>query len=488
MLHPASVVVNLLPQTWRVIRSFWPLGLAILWRGTSSSDSELWFTSAIDVSIVGVFTLLTVGGTLRHWLTLRYRISRGRLEIATGLLNRQIRTIDPARVQNVELVRTLPHRLSGLVEVRIETASGSEVEGLLSALSVPEAERIQQRLEVLRAAARPETEADGDETASEVLIENTLGDLFMYGVTAGRLGAAAIALGAVIEGLSWFNINQIDAVTTEALGFQGLAATVAILAGAWLLGLGGTILRHWGLTLTRLRRSLVVEGGLATKRRLELPLHKVQIVRTSETLVRRWLKIGSVTIETAAARSGQGGTERRAALVPVVPHEDLSRIARIAVPDLDDDPWTMALRPPHRRALTRSISRRVVQVVAVASLAGLFFSPWALVGLAAALPLAFFEWMDWRHQGWAITERVVIARRGFLNRQVVVVSRRRLQSVAVRQGLINRRLGLGVVVVKVAGSTIPLPIMGWEEAVRIVDELAHPAPIPSAPQELLQER
>ena len=37
-LHPASVVVNLIPQTWRVMRMAWPLLLAILWRG----DSGMW--------------------------------------------------------------------------------------------------------------------------------------------------------------------------------------------------------------------------------------------------------------------------------------------------------------------------------------------------------------------------------------------------------------------------------------------------------------
>ena len=61
---------------------------------------------------------------------------------------------------------------------------------------------------------------------------------------------------------------------------------------------------------------------------LELPFRKVQVVSVSEPLIRRWAGFGSVVIETAAARSGQGGTERRAALAPVVEHHTFRKWSR----------------------------------------------------------------------------------------------------------------------------------------------------------------
>lgn len=468
-LHPASIGVNLLPQAWRVVRSFWPLGLALLWQGTGTEGADLW-VGLIDGGVILLFFLLTVGGTVRHWLTLRYRITRGRLEIRTGLLSRQIRTIDPARVQNVELVRNVAHRASGLVEVRIETASGTEVEGLLSALTVEEAERLRSRLEDLAAEARERADADAAEP--QAMVENGLWELFLYGASASRMGAAAVALGLIVEALTWLGPSrQLPESAGRLFGLEGLALTIAVLAGAWLFGVGATIVRHWGFSLSRGRGSFVVEGGLTTRRRLELPLRKVQVVFTSETLIRRWMGIGSLTIETAAARSGEGGTERRAALVPVVDHDRLPELVREAVPDLDVDPWTTPLHPPHRRALLQGISRRVLAIVVPTITLAAVFNSWILLFLGLILPLTFIAWLDWRHQGWLVTDRAVIARRGFLDRRMVIVSRGRLQSATASQGLLLQRLGLGQVRLRVAGNRVVLPLMSWDEAASLVRSL-----------------
>ena len=75
-------------------------------------------------------------------------------EMQSGLLNRQVRVIPPERIQNVELTRNVFHRMSGLVEVRVETASGTDIEGQLSALSEHEALALMQVSQVV--------ERDGD--------------------------------------------------------------------------------------------------------------------------------------------------------------------------------------------------------------------------------------------------------------------------------------------------------------------------------------
>jgi putative membrane protein len=472
-LHPASIAVNLLPRTWRVVRNLWPLLLALLWRGTDEDGTLLWFT-AIDGTIVAIFFALTVGGTVWHWLTLRYRLEAGRLEIRTGLLNRQIRSIDPGRIQNVELVASPAHRVAGLVEVRVETASGSEVEGLLSAISIAEAEALRAALVTLRDAARAHTAPpDGDATGAP-LIENGLPELFAYAATAGRIGAAAVMLGLLFEGVTWLAPERLGSFSVEILGLQGAALAIALLTGAWLIGLTGTIAAHWGFSLTQRDRALAVQAGLFTTRRLELPLSKVQLVMTSETLPRRWLGFGSLTLETAAPRSGAGGTERRAALVPYVPRERLAELARVAIPDLDVDPWTATLHPPHPRALARAIARRAVHVSLLTGLLVWWVGPWGALLLAALGPAAAIAWLDHRHQGWLVTERSVVARRGFLDRRLVALSRSRLQSVTALQGPLMRRLGLGVVVVRAAGSSVSLPAMSWDRARALVRELAAP--------------
>jgi putative membrane protein len=474
-LHPASILVNLLPRAWGVIRSFWPLLLALLWRGTDDDGGMLWF-GTIDAVIVGIFFALTVGSTAWHWATLRYRIHAGRLEIRTGWLSRTIRTIDPARVQNVELVAGPAHRLAGLVEVRVETASGTDIEGQLSAIAASQAEALRGELVRLRDAAGPLADADAEPDA--VIIANGPRELLAYGATAGRLGAVAVLLGVAFEAITWLAPDRIGAISISLFGLSGIALAITALSGAWLLGVGAAIGRHWGFRMTRGDRALTVQSGLFTTRRLELPLAKVQVVTTSEPILRRWLGFGSLTVETAAARAGAGGTERQAATVPHVPTDRLPELARAALPDLDVDPWAAALTPPHPRALPRAIARRSAPWIVLAIVLFSWFGPAGLLAAAIAPVAGLIAWIDHRHQGWLITDRAVVVRRGALDRRATLATRARIQSVTAVQGPVLRRLGLGFVVVRVAGTSLSLPVTSWRHSLELARTLGAAAPRP----------
>ena len=85
-LHPASVVVNLLPQAWRFFKGVWPLFLT----GALGAPAA-WDTLRIDAALFALFFLGTLGSTLLHWATLRYRVNDGRLEIESGWIQRRYR-------------------------------------------------------------------------------------------------------------------------------------------------------------------------------------------------------------------------------------------------------------------------------------------------------------------------------------------------------------------------------------------------------------
>ena len=154
-LHPVSLAVNLIPRAWQTIRGLWPILLVVVLSGESIG------MRFVDMLVILMFALVSVWNTFIHWATLRYRIHAGRLEIRQGLLNRSARTIDPARIQNIELVQNLFHTWSGLVELRIETAGEQTTEGL-SALSVEDATELRNQLAAIGSLANPdESDARG---------------------------------------------------------------------------------------------------------------------------------------------------------------------------------------------------------------------------------------------------------------------------------------------------------------------------------------
>jgi len=462
-LQPLSLVVNLVPRTWATLRNVWPLLLAIA-LGRSGGEG------LVDLTLVLTFFALAVGNTVVHFLTLRYRVVGDRLELKHGLLNRQTRVIGAQRIQNVEMVRNVFHRLSGLVEVRIETASGGDVEGMLSALSVEQAQELISALEGARGEAPEEEEEEGD-----VVVRNHLADLLRFGATATRFSGIAVALGLVFEAIAIGpdpDPDQVEATSGFLSGFGGLALLVALGSGAWLVGTATAVANHYGFTLRRTASAVVAEQGLLTTRRSVLRLSKVQLVSILEPWLRRWFGFASVTIETAAAREGGDGTQQSEAMVPYAVPADVDAIVEATMPEAAGfRARELSLTPPHPRALVRSIAAATTQSGLFAGAVAWWFYPWGLLALALVPVAILSAVLDHRYQGWAVDGPLIVSRRGYLSRRTWLLSRKKIQSTAVAQGPILRRYGLGILQVRVAGSVVSLPAMEWEAALTLQQRL-----------------
>ena len=98
---------------------------------------------------------------------------------------------------------------------------------------------------------------------------------------------------------------------------------------------------------------------------------------------------------------------------------------------------------------------------------------WGALGILL-IPLGWTTaWLDHRYQGWHVTDQVVIARRGWWSRRTQILDRRKLQSMRLSQGPFLRNWGLAVLRVRVAGSSVVLPVLSWDEATRIELDLLH---------------
>src|SRR5262245_2434568 len=226
-VHPASFAVNLVPRAWGLLRSAWPLLLAALWGGRSREGLA-------NLATLVVFFAMALASSVVHMLTLRYRVAAGRLEIRSGLLARQVRSIALERIQNVVVVRNVYHRLSGLCEVRVETASGREVEGLLSAVSFAEAERLTAEL----SSGGPAHHAD--EAPGEILVDNGPVDLVWSGLADLRVASVAVVLGLLAELLPQGGPDAAR-FAEQFTGPIGVALVIALVSGTWIVGIGSAV-------------------------------------------------------------------------------------------------------------------------------------------------------------------------------------------------------------------------------------------------------
>lgn len=439
-LHPASLVVNLIPTTWRTLQQVWPLAVAaVVGRQV---------TGVIDLGIVGIFFGMAVLRTVLHFVTLRYRFARGRLEIQHGLLSRVEQALDPARIQNVSIEQNLFHRLAGLVELRIEMAGAGSapVDGMLSALSVADAEEL--RRQVGNTGAHVAAEA----SEHEAFDAPGLLEIVAFGVSAGRVGAAAVAIGLVLDVTNQVAPNALPTQNLGAYSWVGLML-VAVAVG-YALSVGSAILRYYRFRWWLSGEHLHFESGLFTRRRMDIPARKLQMVQVNEPILRRAMGFATLLLETAAVSAPVPGVVPAEGLVPMVPREEAVARVRAAFPTLDTA-IDGELRPCAPRARVRAVLQGLFRWLGPAFGAVFWFgnpSFWLLVPLGGLL-----GWLDARRQGWQVTEHFIVVRRGFLSRDTWVLPRQKLQSVRWVQGPVLRMAGLARLVVWFPGGRMPLP-------------------------------
>ena len=466
-LHSASILVNLVPRTWRTLVGFWPLLLALAVGGRGAG------LQAGD----GLFLLLFLGSgafsTLIHYLTLRYRVHEGRLEIRQGLLNRQARSIDPARIQNVAMIRNPFHAMSGLVEVRLETAGELRTEGMLSALSVEDARELIAALDAARGLhAAPEAE-NPPETQ---ILRLGVPELVAYGLSSGSAGIVALLFAVGMEALTVLEPERAGEAMLDVSGGRMAALVLLAFAASWAASAVLALVRHYGFTLS-LRPGkngevkLGSREGMLTVRDVAVPLRKVQLVVTDEPLLRRLMGFGTLRVETAGLGfNPEEGPAASEITVPMVERAELGATAGAAVP-LRVDPWTAPLLPAHPRALRRAALSATLQALLLSVPVVIAAWPWGVLALGILPIFVALAALDWWSQGWLVTDRAIVSRRGFRRRVTSILARDKLQSVHLDQGPLLRLNGLGRLTVSVAGSHVVLPDMDYADALALMERL-----------------
>ena len=92
------------------------IALLLLLTGRRGDPTQIWIT-------VGLVVALIVAGVVR-WRTTRYRIGDEHVELRTGWLRRQRRSVPRDRIRTVDLTAPLLHRLFGLSVVHVSSAVG----------------------------------------------------------------------------------------------------------------------------------------------------------------------------------------------------------------------------------------------------------------------------------------------------------------------------------------------------------------------------
>jgi putative membrane protein len=461
---------------------------------------------AVTVGFLLVVGIIGLGIRVLAWQRFTFSFDGEVLRVEEGVLSRNQRALDVARIQQVEIDRSWLQRLLGMAALRIETAgSSSEVEVELRVIT--EADALALRGSVRESKARVTglpVDADGatpDQTSRELLHVPT-----SHVVLAAVTGVRLLVLPAVLAGALQF-VGQNTGETIDRgvdlladaglLGPNGLQAptlpmfltlTATVLLASALTAIVVGVLRDANYRVTLVGDDLHVSRGLLSTRDSVLPLRRVQLVDVQRNWLRRLLGFAAVRVHSAG---GSGAADRRVT-VPLLPDGAVDPLVREVFPGV---PRVPELVSHPRTAMRRAVFRWLRPPLYLN--AGLWaVAAWTPFEPPLPLRLAALVWLlaspllgvvEYRQLAHALTDRVVACRRGALSISTSMAPVVKVQAASTTANLFQRRLGLATVTAHVAGPGGDVEILdaaatdATELHTRLTAHAADPVVAPPAP-------
>jgi putative membrane protein len=434
------------------------------------------------VVAVGVVTALA---DAYRWVVTWYRVTPEHVERRRGVLVRSHRSVRRDRIRSVDVHAKLRHRIAGLRVVRIgagQQAAAGESAFDLDAVSVAQAEvlrnlLLERRGVVAAESVEPvsiETESveagPGDTVASATPLAHDLAPVevlarlqprwVLYNVL--NLWGYVLAVGLLWGGY-WF-LSALGATPGSFVGGivdwerLGVGVTVAVaFVALTLIGVVGLavyfFVEYWDFELARVptddgRTALRTRHGLFTTREVSRDERRMRGVQISEPLLWRWLGMADTRVITTGL--SMSATSQPSTILPRGPIS-VARPVTARVVSATANPLEAELidHPPAalRRRLTWASA--LVAVVA-ASLVWLVTTDvlpaWTLWSVLAVTPLALgAAVIAYRALGHAVAGEHLVVRSGLTSRTTTALRRSAVSTIAIRQSVLQRRLGLTTV-------------------------------------------
>ncbi|MFJ7737132.1 PH domain-containing protein [Lysinibacillus sp. NPDC097287] len=477
-LHPVSAIITSVKALKSMIL---PIAIIIITNGFNFSfniQSEYFFETIMLVGVWGSAAVLALIGGVVRWRTFMYWFEDGELRVRYGLFVKKKRYIPFERIQSLNYNEGIFHRIFGLVKVQVETAGSKngKPEAELTAIHKVAADAIE--FEMQRAKVQeinlPDSEnliAPSEETKAPVIYRMSVRDLIVLATTSGGIGVVLSGLVAILSQFS--DIIPYETLFHELEGFVKIgvflvALTVMfVLIVAWLMSVVITLINYYEYTVRIEDEKLIITKGLLEKKRITLPLNRIQGIRIVENPLRQLTGFATVVVESAGG-NGESGKDKKISLFPLIKKEDCVQSLTELFPELNWEP--NLIRSPKR---ARSFFYRIdfVWLVPIIGASSYFFYPYGLLSLLL-VPLLILLGI-WQHKtaGYMLDDKQLIMQYRIFSRVTFFMEKRRIQSIQSRQTYFQKRKSVmsvkATVMSGMAGTTGNVPSLEQKDVEEI---------------------
>jgi putative membrane protein len=422
------------------------------------------FVWVIEHDYAGLILLAIVGGLLLFiagfyvsWRMHTFRITDEQVEVRSGILFRTNRRGRLDRIQGINIVRPFLARLVGAARLEISVA-GQDANVQLAYLGSAAADELRREILLLASGTVSTGSTTGDraESRSAALINDLLAPELppdaappesVVQMHLGRLVGSLLLSGFTVFLLAVIAAFIVITATTREYFFLFGFVPAIIGMGSYYVSKFTKSLRY---SIASTPDGIRVGFGLLSTSNETLPPGRIHAVQVSQPLFWRpagwWeIKINRASHSSAKGAAGQANTT----ILPVGNLADVRKVLELVLPGLDPDIVLNGLTSPGGDDGFTNSPRRARVI----------------------------RWFSQRRNGFALMPGAVLLRRGAIWRDLVVVPAARMQSVALHQGPVLRRLRLAAIRLHtVAGPVTPqLGAIDAEVAVRAFGDIAEAA-------------
>ncbi|MDQ0429562.1 putative membrane protein [Planomicrobium stackebrandtii] len=483
-LHPISAFLNFIKGLKELIVPFIIIfGVNIFRDGGISAMFNQGWQGLIPLMIGSVVLIFMLVAGIIKWKRFVYWFEDGELRIEYGLFVKKKRYIPFDRIQSLNYTEGIFHRPLGLVKVKVETGGSGKVgqaEAELTAISREDADRIESEMEKAKYQLPKEAlpvmgpveyvEAPAKKEAT-VLYTMSMKELLILATTSGGIG---VVISAVALFLSQFSeLIPYDAIYEEVMLFLRFGVLIValtiflVLLIAWIISVIMTIIANYQFTIQRDEDHIYITRGLLEKKKVSVPLKRVQGIKVSQNPLREMFGYATVLVESAGGSIGDKDEKIR--LFPLVKTERMLPILADLFPELE---WTPELIKAPKRSVHFFYRLDLLWLLPLFAAVGYFFYPYGLLALIL-VPIVIAVGI-WQHRtaGYALGEKQLTMQfRGFSKHRFFML-KKRVQVIQVTQSYFQRRKDIASISSTIKsgmmGAVAATPHMEKEDASRIL--------------------
>ncbi|MFC4410540.1 PH domain-containing protein [Chungangia koreensis] len=475
-LHPISAVINFVKGLKDLVIPF----AVILFANGFNGD---WWSLFPYLFIVLALVFSLVTGIIK-WKRFVYWFEEDELRIESGLFVKNKRYIPFERIQSLNYTEGILHRPFKLVKVDIETAGtnlSNKSEAELTAITREAADVIEREMAAAkRRKVNGDLEVLEDEQAdeaeltalkSEKFYKMSLKELLVLASTSSGIGVIFSGIAVVFSQFSEFipyDFIYEELKTFIQFGvFMVALAVFLVLLVAWIVSVGMTLLNYYDFSIAKEEDQLYITRGLLEKKKITLPMKRIQGVRIVENPLRQLFGYASVIVDSAG---GSITDQQKINLFPLIKKAEVKPLLESILPDYD---FQGELESVPERSKPYFYRIDFVWMIPIIVLAGYFFYPYGLFSLLL-IPIGI-AWGLWQHRaaGFTLLDQQAIFQFRVFSKHTYFLKRRRIQSLEVNQSYFQKRRDLATIQANIKsgslGASAVVPHMNAEDAGRILD-------------------